>query len=1732
MFGEETRNEEDDNNLDNSDSTFKKVFFKIITPLVSEEYFNYLFKILILIIETLQILSFAFKDSLIIFWKSGSIINTIASFFKYFMIMPYLEMASFFFYITIVYIICGFIFAIFLLMIYMNIGALDTMKQTRQNHMVLQCAKIICELLPYVLYMPMLEVLIQIFNCSFDNVQAKWINNLYSDTVCYENIYILHIFISALTIIFLLIFTFFVNLFYYESRLKSQNFLAKRNGKVDIFFFLYKTLLIVIFITISNYSDTLMVFFLTIPPFLIFIKFMDSMPFYNLFALKLNLLQHSLITWTGLMLIFGKITFDVTFDANLFIFLFGIVFLGLIIFMRKEFRYDLLLININKIDSVDIFLQHIHYLIILCEHYKNDHGVAVLIDGYVQYHKTICQEDDCPSKKDYLTSKKHQKFLDLGQDEQIIRITYMINSFFMNILQKKPYNPTLRIQYALFLLDKINQKQLALQEIINASNYKPAWDEEFLIFRFKKIIEEELLEKKKEDKLLGLSFDSINELALNSLVKQIKINIEKSANHHLEFWSQLSEDTPDLGKLFEIGNRITIINSSLEDDWERLQRMNIVLPSLYRLYAGFLITILGDKFGSFKIFSKLDNDYHKNSNNGLKNTLVSEFVNNSMPVIFMSGEEGNLGVIINLNQSAAGILGYNKSELLNKKINIIQPASIGDHHDQYIENYLLKLEAHILNKETLQPFKHKSGYLTPMFLNPRCVPFALQGTQFFATFRPEKTFKTYLYIYCDANGIIELFSSSCLNVLNLDKKKLVKNKKNITEIIPSFFDNLKNFKTKSGGIADVQIQAKIAYTMTNYTTTMPATLKNKTLTPGMNTNAMESENNLVSSNDLSHSNINIDENPVNMGKEGIVLYKMHITVTPYINKIFGLNTLLVRIEYKEKPLQKTLDPFKLKVPLKQSGFLEPQTKKPPMFSLMYDVSHDCYKGELLEGQDDDIDEYINQLKSSYSNRYESSFRDFAYDGLKDSCMHESEIRESVKNPVIESKIFKKLEENLILKQKEEIHNVYHEVKDWGKGIKSYRLMGDRLYDLEELKKEEEENESEPNEKLDQENSDVNNKIDNQNDTNMNVNLKNSKNIFRNRSNFQSFLKRLKTEKSGFVKNLHIISILILVLLGLISSLNHFLISNEFELNQNSYNLIDWSNQRIAETQLILYKIMELGFIREGVYSKTLSNDYEQTLRTDLKNSILSLESLQNQLVLNTFGLNDQHKVLYNQNSIRTAYLSSNGSINYQNFDINQITSQIISKAFVVVSKPLDSFITSDSDFFYLEYNLINDYYVAMREETGYFIDELNERMNNNITLILTMIIVSAIILFVSFVILTPIYSLALMTHHKILLIFLDISLNNVKKLFAKCEGFLNHLQIGEEEDDAETNKSTDENFDEEQDVNEGLLGFGVGQRKKRKKYKLNNSNKLLFVGKIIFISLVIESFFIGNYNITSYFSNEMTNLINEINVTSMAESYYSFSNNLLRQNLLDSSFNVTSNKNSGQLLDIYTDILISIISNIQKMHSLDQSYQDSNYNGLFEGIFNLDLCIILNTLNFLNSSNECDSFADGSLTQGLSLTLYRFIDNFREVDGYMKMIRVGNITNITQLYNESDIFRNIQGLDKLHNNLLNLLNLPKQQENNELQNNYLKFSLRYLMQNQLNSIKTSYSNTMNSRMILYVCFIILLFLIYLFFWLPIINQLNNNLFKIKRMLSVIPLEIIDSNRIIRENIQMYLNIHD
>ena len=107
------------------------------------------------------------------------------------------------------------------------------------------------------------------------------------------------------------------------------------------------------------------------------------------------------------------------------------------------------------------------------------------MDGFVEYHCTICAKPDCPAKKKFVKNSKFTKAFKYDTDPEIIKITYLIENFLSLGLLRFQNDPKLKIHHALFLLDKINKKQQALSEIMTIEIENTTYVQEFLVFRLK-----------------------------------------------------------------------------------------------------------------------------------------------------------------------------------------------------------------------------------------------------------------------------------------------------------------------------------------------------------------------------------------------------------------------------------------------------------------------------------------------------------------------------------------------------------------------------------------------------------------------------------------------------------------------------------------------------------------------------------------------------------------------------------------------------------------------------------------------------------------------------------------------------------------------------------------------------------------------------------------------------------------------------------------------------------------------------------------------------------------------------------------------------------------------------------------------------------------------------------------------------------------------------------------------
>lgn len=129
------------------------------------------------------------------------------------------------------------------------------------------------------------------------------------------------------------------------------------------------------------------------------------------------------------------------------------------------------------------------------------------------------------------------------------------------------------------------------------------------------------------------------------------------------------------------------------------------------------------------------------------------------------------------------------------------------------------------------------------------------------------------------------------------------------------------------------------------------------------------------------------------------------------------------------------------------------------------------------------------------------------------------------------------------------------------------------------------------------------------------------------------------------------------------------------------------------------------------------------------------------------------------------------------YNLNDATQQIISKILNIKNKPLSDLSANQSDIFFIENNLFNEYYFGLHQSSDYYVVELADRTTQKKNTFMIFLIISAISLFLALLILIPMLHNVRKTKENVLCLFLDIPERSVKYLYSKCENFVSNMQV-------------------------------------------------------------------------------------------------------------------------------------------------------------------------------------------------------------------------------------------------------------------------------------------------------------------------------------------------------------------
>jgi len=308
----------------------------------------------------------------------------------------------------------------------------------------------------------------------------------------------------------------------------------------------------------------------------------------------MTLIISAIFLWANFNLLLSKILLTYNYNGAFFVWILGIPIIITFIRVLQKNKEKIINQDIQFLATPQEIDEMMFCFLTLIDNNLNNREEEILFKGYIIGHEANCLFIDCPLKnvKRLMEEQTHNSLNDIFAVNSTIYhefLTY-INKVYVIGLLKFPKSTALRLSYALFLCDFLKLKTTAKNELENVEKDNPPLNEQFIVFRYKKIIMEEQDTNPTDDT------DLVSGIAYDSHFRQCKNFILETAKNFYDFWGALSEnENTDMTKLNNIGLKINQGLRSVNLHWGRMQHYKANEPKAIKMYASFVRDILNNK---------------------------------------------------------------------------------------------------------------------------------------------------------------------------------------------------------------------------------------------------------------------------------------------------------------------------------------------------------------------------------------------------------------------------------------------------------------------------------------------------------------------------------------------------------------------------------------------------------------------------------------------------------------------------------------------------------------------------------------------------------------------------------------------------------------------------------------------------------------------------------------------------------------------------------------------------------------------------------------------------------------------------------------------------------------------------------------------------------------------------------------------------------------------------------
>ena len=657
-------------------------------------------------------------------------------FLRYFCVLPFFT-GNFALYAIGFVLACVIIVTYTTLLVYSIVSLNRSTSLSFYGHSALRLITRISTYIFNVFYLPLLNMLLSIYNCdattgmnvhSSDN-DSNGGNAIYKGDATYIAFCVL----SAVFTVVLTAEKYMYTILCYEHIYNRNNIISKQTSEPERI-----VMVIQVFVVFMNEiwkNELLFIVCYMLLTLLLLCKYKASMHLYNYTMSKLNMCYAMMLACNAVSFFIARISYNTHFNGNIMLFVISIIIGVIALLCFYEDDYSIVTINtrsehVNDAKRGYIAIAKINDVIRQVN--KNKRKERMILESYIHSYELTCTIKNCP-----LT--RYGNELAKGNFNVQSLLYQHIDVRYKQLLEKFPNNAYIKLMYCYHLYKEMGLVNMAKKTLHEAKEDNTSIEEEFLIYRLSQILDKEGYAFHTTSALSSSHTtntkdeDNITYTALyNCFINYIK----RISSLYTKFWSTLflshQDRRIDLSQLNDCGSEISKLKCSIEKVYSQLNQIKPNDVHVMKYYADFLGMIINDNKSAKRFYYKIREIQLENANDYEKDIIdinIRAISSDEIQFIIVSTHQHDIGCIIDISLGLCADSGYTKNELVNHSCNMLIPDLIRSFHMDVMRKRLNEFKQSVIDDKLSKKqyvnhfsfFINKAHFLIPAVFSPAII---------------------------------------------------------------------------------------------------------------------------------------------------------------------------------------------------------------------------------------------------------------------------------------------------------------------------------------------------------------------------------------------------------------------------------------------------------------------------------------------------------------------------------------------------------------------------------------------------------------------------------------------------------------------------------------------------------------------------------------------------------------------------------------------------------------------------------------------------------------------------------------------------------------------------------------------------------------------------------------------------------------------------------------------------